>query len=68
MMYRYFLPERPPMPGTVPKHDLDHVCEFDSKMMVLFENGRMVECYGYAEYAKPLTEQEIKEYELIPGD
>lgn len=67
-MYRYFLPERPPMLGTVPKHDLVNVCEFDSKMMVMFADGKMVMCYGYAEYTKPLTEQEISQYELMQGD
>lgn len=67
-MNRYFLPERPPMPGTIPKQGLEYACDFGDRMPIVFPNGKTVKCYGYVEYNRELSDQEIKDYELLEGE
>ena len=58
-VYRYYCLYRPPMPGAIPKHDLVQIASFDYRQSF---NG--IGCWGWAEYSRPLTEQEITDYEL----
>jgi len=53
-LYRYYLTQRPPSPGTFPKGTTD-IVSFDDKT-----DG----AWGYVEYDKPLTETQISDYEL----
>lgn len=64
MRYRYWLTLRPPMPGTVPKRNLEHITSF-GKRTYRHEVNR--EIWGYADYSEPLTDKEIEEYELVKG-
>ena len=59
-MKRYYLLLRPPMPGTIPRGCID-IMDFGKKKFVP-EIGR--EAWGYVEYERELTEQEINDYEL----
>lgn len=59
-VYRYYTPYRPPMPGAVPRDGLDRVVCYDERMAI----GNSIYAYGYAEYFRPLTDQEISDYEL----
>ena len=62
-VYRYYTPFRPPMPGAVPRQGLDRVECYDSWQNV----GNGVCAYGFAEYFRPLSENEISDYELAPS-
>ena len=63
IVYRYYTPYRIPMPGAVPRDGLDRVWCYDTRQNV----GNGISAYGYAEYTRPLTEQEIYSYELAPS-
>lgn len=60
-LYRYYLTQRPPGPGTIPKNSAN-VVSFDTKTYVP-EIGR--EAWGYAEYYDMLVPMDIEGYELI---
>lgn len=60
-LYRYYLTQRPPGPGTIPKNAAN-VVSFDKKTYVP-EIGR--EAWGYAEYYDFLAPPRIEGYELI---
>lgn len=62
-MHRYYTLNRPPMPGGIPKDGLVRVYAYDTRLLVLSINRW---AWGYAEYSRPLTAQEITEYELAP--
>ena len=59
MAYRYYLTQRPPVPGSVPS-GVRAVSDFGVKQYV----QRIGEAYGYVEYDEPLTEKQISDYEL----
>jgi hypothetical protein len=60
-VFKYFLPYRPPAPGTIPKGFVR--CEEWADRPYCAEVGRHV--WGFAEYERELTEQEVNDYELI---
>lgn len=60
MLYRYYLTQRGISIGTQPN---GFVSKLDTDCGEL-TNGRM--CYGYVEYDRELTEQEVNDYELTP--
>ena len=61
--YRYYSTQRPISPGTYPNGENKPVSieNFDERQPV--ENGQL-QAWGYLEYAKPLSQKEMKEYEL----
>lgn len=59
-MIRYYCLYRPPMPFAVPK-GFKNSMAFDEKIFVQ-EIGR--EAWGWVEYEKPLTPQQVDDYEL----
>lgn len=59
--YEYFLTERPPMPGALPKDGLEIVLSFDEKEYHEEIEGK---AWGKAWYSRPLTHEELLEYEL----
>lgn len=64
-MYRYYLTQRGPGPGAIPKvwdNLATKVEDFGTKKYVEEINCK---AWGYAEYAKPLTAKQIEAYELI---
>lgn len=62
-LYRYYSTQRPVMPGTFPGKPTQ-IENFDERVPVC--GGRM-EAWGYLEYAKPLTEKQMSDYELKPA-
>ena len=61
-MYRYYSTQRPVTPGTFPGKPT-HIHNFDSRENVC---GGQMRAWGYVEYEKPLTEKQMKDYELKP--
>lgn len=60
---KYYSTHRPIGPGTIPKKGVIRVCNFDDKLYVP-EIKR--EAWGYVEYDDPLTEKDVRCYELTP--
>lgn len=63
MNYRYYLTQRPPSLGCQPNGAVNIVTYNEITYIVAIRYG----AYGYAEYDRKLTDQEISEYELIEG-
>lgn len=62
--YRYYSTQRPVAPGTYPKSQDNkptEIVNYDYRQPV--ENGQL-QAWGYLEYGKPLTEQQMSDYEL----
>lgn len=61
--YRYYSTQRPISPGTYPNGENKPVSieNFDERQPV--ENGQL-QAWGYLEYAEPLSQEEMKDYEL----
>lgn len=64
MAYRYYTTQRPPMVGCIPRGG-SHVVFLDEKPLIK-EIGR--QAWGYAEYDRKLTDEEIADYELVEGN
>ncbi len=65
-MYRYYSTERLVSAGTFPKladNPVRHIENFDARAYV-GKIGR--EAWGYLEYEKPLTKEQIAAFELVP--
>ena len=59
-MFRYYLTQRPPMPGTFPKNAAN-VVSFDDRKEI---RNLAKKTWGYVEYDTPLDLQQMREYEL----
>lgn len=61
--YRYYSTQRPISPGTYPNGENKPITieNFDERQPV--ENGQL-QAWGYLEYAEPLSQKEMKDYEL----
>ena len=61
--YRYYSTQRPISPGTYPNGENKPVSieNFDERQLV--ENGQL-QAWRYLEYAEPLSQKEMKDYEL----
>ena len=61
--YRYYSTQRPISPGTYPNGENKPVSieNFDERQMV--ENGQL-QAWGYLEYDRPLSQKDLKDYEL----
>lgn len=62
-MYRYYSTQRPVTLGTFPGKPT-HIHNFDTRENVC---GGQMQAWGYVEYEKPLTEKQMKDYELKPA-
>lgn len=63
MLYRYYSRLRPVSPGTYPARGAKEIVNFDSREWVEDVGCR---AWGYIEYDRELTPDEIDEYELAP--
>ncbi len=66
-LYRYYSTQRPVDIGTYPNPSGNkpiNIENFDSR--ILTDNGNLL-AWGYLEYAKPLTEEQYRNYELKPA-
>lgn len=64
MTYFYYSPERPVSIGTHPKIGLASFHNYSIKTYVPEIQRRV---WGYLEYRRPLDEDELERYELIPS-
>lgn len=63
--YRYYSTQRPFGPGTFPKQGgTECIVNFDEKIFCE-EIGK--EAWGYVAYKEPISDKDIKEYELTKG-
>ena len=62
MSYKYWLPLRPAMPGSVPSKNLKNIENFDERT---YNEKAGREVWGYVEYSEPLTDEQVEAYELI---
>ena len=60
-MYRYYMTQRPPMPGALPTNGLENILTLDPQETVP-QIGKGA--YALLEYSRPLTGAEISAYEL----
>lgn len=65
MLYRYYMTQRPPMPGAMPQKDLFLIEDLDQRDVIPYLGKG---AYAMIAYTRPLTDKEIKEYELVPED
>lgn len=63
--FLYYMTQRPAMPGAMPKADLTDICELDPAATIPEINRG---AYAVLTYSRPLTYQEIHDYELTPAD
>ena len=66
-MYRYYLTQRPAMPGTFPKPQGNKVLSvqnFDERAFCK-EIGR--EAWAYLDYFAPLPGETVRSYEMVKG-
>ena len=63
--FRYYITEDSVQRGTYPYVDETTLKRFTSQLHK-YEQG-MISAYGYLEYSKPLTAEQIKDYTLMPS-
>lgn len=65
--YRYYSTQRPVAPGTYPKENGNpaQIVNFDQRETV---DGGKAMAWGYLEYEKPLTKEQMDAYELRPAE
>jgi len=61
-MYKYFCLRRPPDLGAVPRAGLQYVESYRAKKYIF---ALKIHAWGYAVYSRPLSAEEIDEYELM---
>jgi len=59
-VYRYYCRMRPPAPGAIPAEGIVHIGCYDRRVIV-----HDLPAWGYVEYDRPLSEDEIEDYELF---
>lgn len=67
-VYRYYTTQRPPVPGAIPTVSSDNIKLVNIES---YTSRRFVEsinrmAWGYVGYSAPLTDEQIKDYELVP--
>jgi len=63
--YKYLCSQRPPMPGAVPTRGLVEIQDPQDGVESVELNGRSFNCWGYVVYDRPLSNVEMRDYELI---
>lgn len=66
-MYRYYLTQRPAMPGSFPRpmHNYPKEVHNFDKRTFCEEIGR--EAWAYLDYFAPLPEETVRIYEMVKG-
>lgn len=62
--YRYYLTQRPPMPGSFPQKGVIMVGEYADRTMI-DKIGR--KAWGYVDYEMELSTKDAASYELVYG-
>lgn len=64
MAYRYYSTQRPLTPGSCPRAGVQEVVNYDKKK---FCEEIGMDAWGFVEYTRELTKQEVDDYELTPA-
>lgn len=65
MANRYYSTQRPIVPGSIPNvGTIENITNFDSRIYCE-EIGR--DAWGFVDYAEPLAQHQVKNYELTPA-
>ena len=64
MTYRYYSTQRPLTPGSCPRAGVQEVVNYDEKK---FCEEIGMDAWGFVEYTRELTKQEVDDYELTPA-
>ena len=64
-LHTYYCRERPPAPGSIPREGLYEVNVYPHPTYDSMD-GHMI--YGYVNYTRKLTKEEIEQYELLPQE
>ena len=62
-MYRYYLTQRPPVPGAVPEMKDMEIEDYGSKQYV----GGGMHAWGHVDYPDKLKLEAVNQYELVYG-
>ena len=65
MLHRYYMTQRPPMPGAMPQKDLFLIEDLDPNDVISYLGKG---AFAIVAYTRLLTDREINDYELIPED
>jgi hypothetical protein len=65
MANRYYLTQRGPGPGVVPRNKENLITEVEDFEVKKYVEEINLRAWGFVEYEKPLTSKEIDDYELI---
>ena len=63
-MKRYYSSLRPIGPGTYPKDGAQDIHNYDNRQYI---EDAGCECWGYIDYNRELTPEELKNFELVQG-
>lgn len=63
MYYRYYMTQRPAMPGAMPNKGLEQIEDLDPWDIIPWLGKG---AYSLITYTRPLTDKEISDYELTP--
>ena len=63
MGFNYYMTQRPPMPGAMPKDGLTDINEYDQRLYV---DAIDHDAYARLTYSRKLTAKEVRDYELVP--
>lgn len=66
MLHRYYCPQRPPEPGAVPKSGLLGVYYMDGPDGPQQVRGCQFPIWGWVDYTRELTADEVRQYGLAP--
>lgn len=66
-MYRYYLIQRPAMPGAFPKPQGNRVLSIENYDERTFCEEIDREAWGYVEYEKPVSAVLLHNYEMVEG-
>lgn len=64
MSYRYYTTHRPPGIGAVPTPEGNHITEIVEYPARAWCDAINRPAWGYVEYEKPLSDEDIRSYEL----
>lgn len=62
-MEKYYMTQRPAMPGAMPKDGLDTIEDLDPRDVIPYIGKG---AYALLYYTRPLTDKEVSDYELTP--
>lgn len=62
--FRYYCPQRPPVPGSIPRGVIR--IEYAEDGYMIDAEGHSRKAWGFVEYDRELTAKEIYDYELDP--